>query len=625
MDPTQNNWPALASAETTSASQRGASRASSVRLVGIGASPGVAVGPALIVRTCDADRAPEQALSTRSTQADGTVERGRLHAALVAAAADLRAMAERVAREIGPSEAGIFESQALMLEDPSLSERASDLIEREGTTAIAALNLATEEQAALLSALPGPLWQARAADVRDAARRALSHLQAPGRPAPTLQRRLAEAKTPVVVVVEDLAPSDTVGMRAEQVLAIALVRGSATAHAAILARALGIPAVVGLGQTLFERVDEEDVLVVDGAHGAVLVRPSTTERERAAQEADQHRSSRAARRTGATQRHALPGRTRDGQPVPLLANVGTEADARAAAEMGAEGIGLLRTEFLLSGRATLPDVYEQAELYTAIVDALGPVQGPIIVRTLDAGADKPLPALAPFLPELRSEANPALGLRGIRLQLAGADLLATQLRALLMTAARTQANLRIMLPMVAIVDEVREARAQLREARTALIASGVPLDRAAPLGIMVETPAAVLSIEALARETTFFSIGTNDLTQYVMAADRLNPQLASLCQPTQPAVLHAIATVAREARRVGRHVGVCGEMAGDARLGPLLVGLGVSELSMNPTSIPSVKEALAARTSEELRALAERVLQAVTRHEVERLLAEFYG
>lgn len=557
-----------------------------------------------------------------ATPVNAAEERQRLRVALSAAAAELRALAEQVSREIGSEEAGIFEAQALMVEDPTIVERADALIDAEGAHAEHAVSVAAEEQAVELAALPDPLWQARAADVRDAARRVVTHLQPEDARPPTLAQQLAETRVPVVVVADDLAPSDTAQMRAERVVAIALVHGSATAHAAILARALGIPAVAGLGTAIFAQVHAGDTLIVDGTGGSVVLTPTEAERAEAQHAADELRRGAAASHARRAAQRERPGQTRDGKAVPLLANVGNVTDALAAAEAGAEGIGLLRTEFLFSDRATLPNEHEQAGLYREIIEALGPVRGPIIVRTLDAGADKPLPALAPYLKDLPTEANPALGVRGIRLQSAIEGLLATQLRGLLRAAAQTQTNIQIMLPMVAALEELRAAQAQLEAARAALASEGIQLDVMPPLGMMVETPAAVFAIEAMARETAFFSLGTNDLTQYVMAADRLNPAVSQLSQPTQPGVLHAIALVVESAHRIGRHVGVCGEMGGDPRLAPLLVGLGVDELSMTPASIPAVKEALAARTSDELRAMAERALQAATAAEVERLLDE---
>lgn len=597
-----------------------------VTLAGVGVAPGVAIGPALVfLRDAVQRDGPHNTLDPGASTAspfDPAVEYAQARAALTAAIADLRALAHQVTQEIGASEAGIFESQALMLEDPTILERAEMLIDRDRLTAHDAIAIAAEEQAALLAALPEPIWQARAADVRDAARRALDHITPPGAHAQSLAERIAQSGRPVIVVADDLTPSDTVRLRVDQTLGIALVGGSATSHAAILARALGIPTVVGLGAALLAACHEGDALVVEGASGAVIVRPTPTQLDVARQAISARQADLASDRARATEWRLRPGRTRDGRPIQTLANIGSSADAHVAVEMGAEGVGLLRTEFLFAGRPTLPDEYEQADLYSEIFAGVGPSRGPIIVRTLDAGADKPLPALADLSAALPQEQNPALGVRGVRLSLYARELLLAQFRGVLRAAARTRAQARLMLPMIATVEELREARTLLRQAREQLTREGVYLDQAIPLGIMIETPAAVFAIEALARDAAFFSVGTNDLTQYIMAADRLNPQLAALCQPTQPAVLRAIATIVSAAQRIGRPVGVCGEMAGDPQLALLLVGMGVHELSMTPQRIPAVKEALAAYTADGLRALAMRALQATTVAEVQQMLAD---
>jgi phosphoenolpyruvate-protein phosphotransferase len=593
----------------------------SATLRGIGVSAGIAVGPALLYARRALEALSPATPTAPTAQADPAVERERLHTAITAAALQLRALAERVSHEIGEAEGGIFAAQALMLEDPTITEGAEARIAREGANAASALRLSAEEQAEALAAMPDPIWQGRAEDVRDAARRALSHLL-PGTAQPDLAEVLANVEGPVIVVAEDLAPSDTAQMPAGRVQAIVLAKGSATSHAAILSRALSIPAVAGIGAGLWDAVRQGDLLVVDGAEGTVLVRPDERQLFAARAAINEHRKAAAVVSVSRDQ----PGRTRDGHAIPLWANVGSEAEARAASEAGAEGIGLLRTEFLFAQGASLPDERQQADLYTAIFAALGAARGPIVVRTLDAGADKPLPVLAAVTRKLGAdEANPALGLRGIRLQAAVSGLLATQLRALMIAAARTEALLRVMLPMVTTVEEVRAARAELHSARVALETEGVRLQRALPLGIMVETPAAVFALDALAQEAAFFSLGTNDLTQYVMAADRLNPQLADLCRPTQPAVLRAIHSAAQSARAAHRHVGVCGEMAADPRLALLLVGLGFESLSMAPASIPAVKTALAVHTLNELRTFAERVLRLATAGEVDQALSESLG
>jgi phosphoenolpyruvate-protein phosphotransferase len=498
-----------------------------------------------------------------------------------------------------------------MLEDPAIIERAEALIASGRLSAAAALNQSAEEQAEALAALPDPLWQARAADVRDAARRALRSL-APHAQAAALPEALAALSGPVIVVASDLAPSDTAQAPPERLLGIALARGGPTAHAAILARALGIPAVTGLGPRLLESVRDGDPLALDGATGQLTVRPDAGQLAAIVSAADAGGKRAAELRLRALAWRDRPGATHDGVPIAVMANVGSAAEARAAAEAGAEGIGLLRTEFLFAGRDTLPDAEEQAALYQQIIAAFGASRGPIIIRTLDAGADKPLPALAAYTSQLTAEENPALGVRGVRVSLRFAPLLDAQLEGIAVAAARSGAELRVMLPMVTTVEEIETARAALARALDRLEARGVAPHRALTLGIMVETPAAALHAEALAAHAAFFSVGANDLAQYVMAADRLSPELTELRSPEQPAILRAIHLAARAGAAHGLPVAVCGEMAGEPALGALLVGLGVTELSMAPDRVTPVKELLATRSLDELRAIATRAMSAET-------------
>lgn len=590
---------------------------------GIGVSAGIAAGP--VLRFHPPRRQPLDESHTSS--GDPTQEQRRLHLALLEATGELRTLGDQVGTTLGASEGGIFEAQAMMLEDPTIEERASTLIETRGLDAASALRIVSEEQAQNLTALEDPIWQARAADVRDACGRAIALLIPSAQREPTLTERLATTSEPVIVVAEDLAPTDTAKMRADRVLGIALARGSATSHAAILARALGIPAVVGLGAGLLERVHDGQVIIMDGASGRALLEPTAAQMTNASRTREQRREAIQASHERASLWRGRPGRLRGGQVVPIMANVGTLDDVNAAAAVGADGIGLLRTEFLFAQSEALPDEGEQANLYAAIIEALGETPGPIIVRTLDAGADKPLASLAPFTGSLPGEANPALGMRGIRVQLAFRALLATQFRALLLAAAGAQSrgpgDLQVMLPMVATLEEVREAKAIMAAERMALRERGISIERELPIGIMVETPAAVFACDALATEAAFFSIGTNDLTQYIMATDRLNPRLANLCQPLQPAVLRAIAAVAAAGRAAGRTLSVCGEMASDPKLAVLLVGMGIDELSMNPNSIPDVKAALAEYSLSEAQDLAHRALQATTLVEVQHVLERF--
>ena len=390
---------------------------------------------------------------------------------------------------------------------------------------------------------------------------------------------------PGVLVVRDLTPGDAAALDRELVQGLAVARGGATSHAAILARALGIPAVVGLGDGL-AAVPDGTALVLDGDAGTVEVDPpaeTLAERERARAAAEE-------RRARARERAREPARTRDGETIEVAANVGSVADTAAAVELGADGVGLLRTEFLFLDRDEAPSEDEQRAVYEDIAAALG--GRPLIVRTLDAGADKPLR----FLPQ-PPEDNPFLGVRGIRLGLANPELLRTQLRAIAAVAARHP--VKVMFPMVAALAEYRAARAMLEQELR-----GPPIE----IGVMLEVPAVALEAGAFAREVDFFSVGTNDLTQYTMAAERGNEALAGLLAGPQAPVLRLIETAVEAARAHGRWVGVCGELAGEPEAAVLLAGLGVRELSMAAGRIPEVKDALRAVTLADARRAADRAL-----------------
>jgi phosphoenolpyruvate-protein phosphotransferase len=393
------------------------------------------------------------------------------------------------------------------------------------------------------------------------------------------------------VIAGELTPADAAALDPARVLGIATAHGTATAHAAILARALGLPAVVGLGERVLEIGDGTELLL-DGEAGTVQVQPPAA----VAQEAQERRRRAAQRAQVARGRAHETGATRDGTRIEVFANLGASAEAARAVELGAEGVGLLRTEFLFLDRAELPDEDEQAQTLLDIARALD--GRPLIVRTLDAGADKPLPAL-PMPPE----ANPFLGVRGIRLGLAQPEILETQFRAILRVAA--EHPLRAMLPMIATAQEIDAARAVLARAREAT-GSDVALE----LGIMVEIPAAAVTAAELARHADFFSIGTNDLTQYTMAAERGDERLAGLLTGPQPAVLRLIAATVTGAATRGRMVGVCGELAGDPAAALLLAGLGVTELSMAPGLIPEAKAALRSVDLATLRRVAAQALNA---------------
>jgi phosphoenolpyruvate-protein phosphotransferase/dihydroxyacetone kinase phosphotransfer subunit len=539
-------------------------------LTGVPASAGVAVGPARLLGG-PAGPPPERPADDR--------ERERLDEAISAARGAIARDRETVAARAGAKDAAIFDAHLALLDDEAMLDPAHEAIAA-GATAERAWHDAAEQVAQRYRALDEPLLQERAADVLDVGRRVVGAITGAGVAGPT---------EPGIVLAGELTPAEAAGLDPELVRGIATAHGSATAHAAILARALGLPAAVGLGDGLLQ-IAEGTPLLLDGDAGTLLVDPT----EALLREAEDRRERDAQRRAAARERAHEPGAMRDGARVEVFANLGKATEAAEAVQLGAEGVGLLRTEFLFLDRAELPDEEEQAETLREIAVALD--GRPLVVRTLDAGADKPLPALP-----MRPEANPFLGVRGIRLALQRRDVLATQLRAILRVAA--EYPLKTMLPMVATLAEVRAAREALAEARAA---TGV--DAPMELGIMVEVPAAALTAAHLAEHVDFFSLGTNDLTQYTMAAERGDERLAPLLTGPQPAVLRLVRATVEAADARGRWVGVCGELAGDPAAAVLLAGLGVTELSMAPALIPEAKAALRAVDLPAARAAAEAAL-----------------
>jgi phosphocarrier protein FPr len=526
--------------------------------------------------------------------ADAATERRRLDEALVATDASIAWQRDDVAARAGEEEAAIFDAHRLFLSDAALLEPARAAIEA-GASAARAWQDAVEAVAATWDGLADAYLRARAVDLRSVGVQVLARILGEPVPAPRLD-------APGVLVAADLTPADTAGLDPATALGILTARGGPTAHAAVLARALGIPAVVGVGDDALG-LAEGTTLGLDGDAGEVLVDPSPEAEERLRDAMRRHADAHAE----AVGRAREPAVTTDGATIEVAANVGGPSEIVAAVDAGADGVGLFRTEFLFMDRATVPDEREQELAYRAAAEALD--GRPMLVRTLDAGADKPVPSL-----DQPPEANPFLGVRGIRLGLARRELLAAQLRALLRVA--TDHQVRVMFPMIATVDELAGARAEVARARDDT-GIGAPLD----VGIMIEVPAAALTASALAAEADFFSIGTNDLTQYVMAADRGNERVAALNDALHPAVLRLIAATVEGATSRGRWVGVCGELAGDALATPLLLGLGIRELSMAPPAIAAVKDAVRATSIEASRELAHRALACARAEDVRALLS----
>ena len=481
-----------------------------------------------------------------------------------------------------------MEAQALMLEDPALMDGATSLI-RKGRPADEAVGETMAPFAEMLRASDDPVFKARAADLEDVVQQVRRALHGVSDVPPPPDR-------PSIVVARDLAPSQTAGLDRTLVVGFATEQGTATAHTAILARALGLPAVVGIAGVV-DAVEDGGLLLLDGDGGTLVIDPAPED---------------TARVTASVQpvADAEPATTRDGRRIEVGCNAANVSDAQRAGGAGADGIGLLRSEFLFLSSDRLPNEDQQVAVLEQVMAAMG--DRPVILRTLDVGADKPLPSL-PQPPE----ANPALGVRGLRLQLLRRpDLLKDQLRAALRVAARHP--LRVMFPMVSTIDEVRQAKRLLDEARRDLELASVRME----VGIMIEVPAAALSADILAREVDFFSLGTNDLTQYLFAADRTNPDLAPFADSLHPALLRLVGEVVKAAHAEHRWVGVCGEMASDLWAVPLLVGLGVDELSVHPPLVPRIKAAVRKLERRLAAALATTALELEDASAVRRLLEE---
>ncbi|WP_420632359.1 phosphoenolpyruvate--protein phosphotransferase [Candidatus Leptofilum sp.] len=555
------------------------------QLQGIAASPGIAIGPVLQYR-------PKLPTIVRETGKDSRAAWQQLQTAVQTAVTELNAIQQQTEQQVGSEEAAIFEAHQLILQDPDLQTAVQTILETEQINAEAAWHETIEETAEKFAAMDDPYFQARAADVLDVGNRVLRHLLG-------VQMPSLEAERPYVLVAADLTPSDTAQLDPARVLAICTELGGATAHSAILARALGIPAVVGAGHALAD-IDEGQMVGIDGRTGQIWLTPDDEQiGELQAARDDWQAAQQVAKAASQAIAH-----TADDVRIEVAANIGGPHDVDVALSFGAEGVGLFRTEFLFLDRQEAPSEVEQLAAYRQAVAGLG--ARPLIIRTLDVGGDKPLPYL-----DLGEEENPFLGWRGIRFCLDKPEIFLPQLRAILQASVRedgTSANVKLMFPMIGTLAELRRAKAMLQTAREQLQAEGKLFAADLAVGIMIELPSAVAVADALAAEVDFFSIGTNDLTQYVMAADRGNANVAELAQAFQPAVLRMIRQTAVAAKQANIWVGMCGELAGNPLATPLLLGLGLTELSMAAPSIPAVKAALRNWTVPEAEALAVEVL-----------------
>ena len=550
-------------------------------LAGTPASPGIAIGPLSVLRP-SAIAVPEKHVDNPQA------EWQRLQAAMRTARQEIQVLRQRAVSRVGEQQAAILDAHLLFLEDPVLVAAASRRIIEGHTSADFAWQQAVAELAASYSALRDPYLQARAADLLDVGQRVLQRLTGAASASFDLSQ-------PAILAAQDLPPSIIEHLDPARVLGICTEGGSPNAHSAILARSLGIPMVVGLGPGV-SALAEGTLVALDGRRGRVWVSPGAD----TAAQLQAQREAWLVFRQAARAVSQRPAVTRDGRKVRVLANIARLADVRPALENGAEGVGVLRTEFLYLHRVVAPSEEEQAATYRAIAEALGP--RPLVIRTLDVGGDKPLAYL-----QMEQEANPFLGWRGLRVSLDRPDMFLTQLRAIL--RASPGYRIEIMFPMVSTVSEVRAAKALLAEAQRGLRQANIPFDEAMKVGIMIEVPSAVVVADRLAAEVDFFSIGTNDLCQYAVAADRTNPRVAALADPFQPAILRLIHWTIQAAHRAGIWAALCGEFAGDPLGTPLLLGMGLDEWSMGIPAIPAVKQAIAQLSVAETEAVVQDALK----------------
>ncbi|WP_458412273.1 phosphoenolpyruvate--protein phosphotransferase [Schinkia sp. CFF1] len=518
---------------------------------------------------------------------------------------DLEKIKQHALQKLGADKAEIFSAHLLVLHDPELIDAVTSNIETEKVNAEFALEAVTQMFIAMFEQMDNEYMRERAADIRDVRKRVLAHLLGVTIPNPSM---LTEE---VILVAEDLTPSDTAQLNRQFVKGFTTNIGGRTSHSAIMARSMEIPAVVGT-KNITSQIPEGTLLIVDGIDGHVVVNPSQDEIKQYEQKKQSFEAQKAEWAKLKNEKTA----TSDGKHVELAANIGTPNDVEGVVNNGAEAIGLYRTEFLFMGRNEMPTEEEQYEAYKTVLEKM---EGkPVVVRTLDIGGDKELPYL-----NMPDEMNPFLGYRAIRLCLDQQDIFRTQLRALL--KASTFGNLRIMFPMIATLDEFREAKKILFEEKAALVKSGIAINENIEIGMMVEIPATAVIADQFAKEVDFFSIGTNDLIQYTLAADRMNETISYLYQPYNPAILRLVKMVISAAHKEGKWVGMCGEMAGDPIAIPLLLGLGLDEFSMSATSILPARTQISKLTVKETENLAAQALNMGTAEEVKGLVSNVYS
>ncbi|HDB3495611.1 TPA: phosphoenolpyruvate--protein phosphotransferase [Staphylococcus aureus] len=564
---------------------------------GIAASDGVAIAKAYLLVE------PDLTFDKNEKVTDVEGEVAKFNSAIEASKVELTKIRNNAEVQLGADKAAIFDAHLLVLDDPELIQPIQDKIKNENANAATALTDVTTQFVTIFESMDNEYMKERAADIRDVSKRVLSHILGVELPNPSM---IDES---VVIVGNDLTPSDTAQLNKEFVQGFATNIGGRTSHSAIMSRSLEIPAIVGT-KSITQEVKQGDMIIVDGLNGDVIVNP--TEDELIAYQ-DKRECYFADKKELQKLRDADTV-TVDGVHAELAANIGTPNDLPGVIENGAQGIGLYRTEFLYMGRDQMPTEEEQFEAYKEVLEAMDGKR--VVVRTLDIGGDKELSYLN--LPE---EMNPFLGYRAIRLCLAQQDIFRPQLRALL--RASVYGKLNIMFPMVATINEFREAKAILLEEKENLKNEGHDISDDIELGIMVEIPATVALADVFAKEVDFFSIGTNDLIQYTLAADRMSERVSYLYQPYNPSILRLVKQVIEASHKEGKWTGMCGEMAGDETAIPLLLGLGLDEFSMSATSILKARRQINGLSKNEMTELANRAVDCATQEEVIELVNNY--
>ncbi|OPA80091.1 phosphoenolpyruvate--protein phosphotransferase [Paenibacillus selenitireducens] len=569
-------------------------------LKGIAAAPGYAIGPVFVMKDNQV-KVERKTLSAPEAKAEVV----RFSEIVNQAIEQVKEIQEQAREKMGDEQAEIFESHILVLHDDEFVGRTKEVILEKNINAEAALAEVTEELVAFFEGMDNEYMNERAADFRDLNKRLHGLLTG------AKQASLSDFEEPVVLITDDLTPSDSAQLDRDRVAGFATNIGGRTSHSAIMARSMEIPAVVGL-KDVTEQLHDGDIVILDGTTGDLIVHPSDEQiaayrvkkENFAKRKAEFHKYMNAA------------STTVDGHTVELVANIGNPGDAHNAHKNGAEGIGLFRTEFLYMGRPNFPTEEEQFEAYKEVAETFGK-DHPIVIRTLDIGGDKELDYL-----ELPKEMNPFLGYRAIRLCLDETDMFKTQLRAILRASAF--GNVKIMYPMIATIVELRAANAILAEVKAELDTAGIAYNKNLEVGIMIEIPAAVLVSDQLAKEADFFSIGTNDLVQYTMAADRMNEKVSHLTQPMNPSVLRLIRMVIENAHREGKWVGMCGEMAGNLVAIPLLLGLGLDEFSMSASSVLPARVLMSKISLADAKEIAAKALDMQTADEIQQFVQDSF-